>query len=166
MSWKPSALSLIASAYPWNRNPPNKENISHETHTRRHRMDAHPFLLAGRCHCRNLSTVDRFACPQREPERVGRPDPIGTSQRTVRLTEWTRCGTEGFLGPHRGQGPRRFGRKPEARSQARWVTEQNSDTKQPRRRQSTRIAVGGSTEEEATKAGKASAGNFCLDRNL
>jgi len=105
---------------------------------------------------------DGLFCPQREPERVGRPDPIGTSQRTVRLTEWTRCGTEGFLGPHRGQGPRRFGRKPEARSQARWVTEQNSDTKQPRRRQSTRIAVGGSTEEEATKAGKASAGTFVL----
>ena len=109
---------------------------------------------------------ERLFCLHREPRRVGRTASVGTSHGSVSDTQWTRCGTEGFLGPHSGQGPREIGRESEAWSRTRWVTEQNSKTKQPRRGQPTRVEVRGSTEEEARRAGKASGRNFCLDRNL
>lgn len=99
--------------------------------------------------------------------KVGRADPIGTSQRTVKLDQWTRCGTEGFLAPKAfGEEPRHLGLEPAARSQTRWVTEQNSETKQPRRGQAVLVTVEGSTEEETMRGAKASGRNFCLDRNL
>src|SRR5258706_15212034 len=99
--------------------------------------------------------------------RGGRPGGIGTPHGSVSLTKWTRCGTEGFLAPPTfGEGPRKFEPELEARSRTRWVTEQNSDKKQPRRGQAVLMTAEDSTEEETMRAGKASGRNFCLDRNL
>jgi hypothetical protein len=74
---------------------------------------------------------DCLFCLRREPARVGRSERRRASQRIVKTVEWTRCGTEVFLGLLAGRGLRGSARGRGAWSRTRWVTEQNRKRKEP-----------------------------------